>query len=48
MRFFFSDELQTFLTASGFRLETLRAFPDMTRPPDETTWNVIAVARAVA
>lgn len=48
MRFFFSDELQTFLTASGFRLETLRAFPDVTRPPDETTWNVIAIARALA
>lgn len=48
MRFFFSDELQTFLTASGFRLEALRAFPDMTRTPDETTWNVIAIARALA
>lgn len=48
MRFFFGDELQTFLTASGFQLEALQAFPDMTRPADETTWNVIAIARALA
>lgn len=48
MRFFFSDELQTFLTASGFGLEALRAFPDITRDADETTWNVIAIARALA
>lgn len=47
MRFFFDRELGLALAASGFRLEALRAFPDIDREPDETTWTVIGVARAL-
>lgn len=47
MRFFFDRELGLALAASGFRLEALRAFPDIGREPDETTWTVIGVARAL-
>ncbi|MBJ7418160.1 MAG: class I SAM-dependent methyltransferase [Niveispirillum sp.] len=47
MRFFFADELRTFLAAAGFRLEALRAFPDTARLPDETSWSVIAIARTI-
>ncbi|KAA0587183.1 SAM-dependent methyltransferase [Azospirillum lipoferum] len=47
MRFFFDRELGLALAACGFRLEALRAFPDVGREPDETTWTVIGVARAL-
>lgn len=47
MRFFFDRELGLALAACGFRLEALRAFPDIDREPDETTWTVIGVARAL-
>ncbi|QCG89060.1 class I SAM-dependent methyltransferase [Azospirillum sp. TSH100] len=47
MRFFFDRELGLALAAGGFRLETLRAFPDIGREPDETAWTVIGVARAL-
>lgn len=47
MRFFFDRELGLALAACGFRLEALRAFPDVAREPDETTWTVIGVARAL-
>ena len=47
MRFFFDRELGLALAACGFRLEALRAFPDIGREPDETTWTVIGVARAL-
>jgi len=47
MRFFFDRELDLALAAGGFRLEALRAFPDIERDPDETTWSVVGVARAV-
>lgn len=47
MRFFFDRELGLAFGASGFRLEALRAFPDIGREPDETTWTVIGVARAL-
>ena len=46
MRFFFPLELEHYLEDSGFRFERLGAFPDVEREPDETTWNVVAVARA--
>jgi hypothetical protein len=46
IRFFFSNELRLLLSRSGFSLVRLSAFPDMEREPDETTWNVVAVARA--
>lgn len=47
MRFFFDRELELALAAAGFRLEALRAFPDVGREPDETTWSVIGIARAI-
>lgn len=48
MRFFFPLELELALAQAGMRLETLRVFPDFDREPDAGSWNVIAVARAVA
>jgi SAM-dependent methyltransferase len=47
MRYFFPLELNLFLAASDFMPLGLRAFPDLDKLPDETTWNVVAVARAV-
>ena len=47
MRFFFPLELELFLEHSGFTVLRLGAFPDFDRNPDETTWNVLCVARAV-
>ncbi len=46
MRYFFPQELDALLTASGLRLETLRAMDECGRAPDETTWNAVGVARA--
>jgi hypothetical protein len=47
MRFFFPLELNLFLECSGFVPVRLGAFPDFDRNPDETTWNVLCVARAL-
>jgi SAM-dependent methyltransferase len=47
VRFFFDRELELALAAAGFRLEALRAFPDVGREADETTWTVIGIARAI-
>jgi SAM-dependent methyltransferase len=47
MRFFFPLELAHLLEISGLRLNTLRAFPDFDRQPDDDSWNVISVASAV-
>lgn len=47
MRYFFPLELELFLQCTGFTLIRLRAFPEFDRDPDETTWNVLGVARAV-
>lgn len=46
IRFFFGNELRLLLSSSGFSLVRLSAFPDTDREPDETTWNVVVVARA--
>ena len=46
MRYFFPKELELLLDVTGFSLLRLGAFPDIGRDPDETTWNVLAVARA--
>jgi SAM-dependent methyltransferase len=46
IRFFFANELRLLLSHSGFSLVRLSAFPEIERQPDETTWNVVAVARA--
>jgi SAM-dependent methyltransferase len=47
VRYFFSDELERFLTLSGFALQRLGAFHDYETDPDESTWNVLCVAVAV-
>jgi len=47
MRYFFSDELEQFLNACGFKPLRLGAFPDFARDPDESTWSVLAVGRAI-
>jgi hypothetical protein len=47
MRYFFPQELRLLLNCAGLRLLRLGAFPDVDRQPDDTTWNVMAVARAV-
>jgi len=47
MRYFFAQELAYFLSQSGFELLNLGTFPDLSQPPDENTWNITAVAKAV-
>lgn len=47
MRYFFPQELRLLLGLAGFELLRLGAFPEVERDPDESTWNVLAVARAV-
>lgn len=47
MRFFFDREIELALAATGFRLDALHAFPDVQREPDETSWTVIGIARAL-
>jgi SAM-dependent methyltransferase len=48
MRFFFPRELELLLRQTGFELLRLGAFPGIEHEPDETTWNVLAAARAVS
>lgn len=47
VRYFFPLELELFLETAGFSLLRLGAFPDFATDPDESTWNVLALARAV-
>ncbi len=47
VRFFFPRELELLLDRAGFALERLGCFPRFEIEPDETAWNVLAVARAV-
>ena len=46
MRFFFPLELELLLEATGFTLLRLGAFPEFDSEPDETSWNVMGIARA--
>jgi SAM-dependent methyltransferase len=46
LRYFVPDELETTLGASGLQLIELRSLPDAETPPDESTWNIVGVARA--
>jgi hypothetical protein len=46
MRYFFPRELDLLLECSGFAPIRLGAFPQFDQDPDETTWNVLGVARA--
>jgi SAM-dependent methyltransferase len=45
-RYFFPLELKLFLEQNGFEPLRLGAFPQFHRDPDESTWNVLQVARA--
>jgi SAM-dependent methyltransferase len=47
IRYFFPLELEFFLRCAGFTLLRLGAFPEFDREPDETTWNVMCVAKAI-
>ena len=47
MRYFFAPELRLLLELEGFELHRLGGFPNLERPADEHTWNVLAVAVAV-
>lgn len=47
MRYFFPLELELFLESTGFTSARLGAFPEFKQEPDETTWNVIQVAKAI-
>lgn len=44
MRYFFSQELEMALNQTGLSLRTLTAFPNLTKPADETTWNTLIIA----
>ncbi len=46
MRFFFAMELELLLASCGLKLESLTAFPSLEKPADETSWNVLGVAKA--
>jgi hypothetical protein len=47
MRFFFPLELNLFLECCGFAPIRLGVFRQFDRDPDETTWNVLGVARVI-
>ncbi len=47
MRYFFPRELDLFLQCEHFAPVRLGVFPDYTKDPDDTTWNVVAIAKAV-
>jgi SAM-dependent methyltransferase len=48
MRYFFPMELEMLLSASGFELMHMGAFPQIDREPGENTWNVLCVAKSRA
>jgi len=45
LRYFFARDLELLLNEAGLSLLKLGAMPDITRTPDETTWNVLGIAR---
>jgi SAM-dependent methyltransferase len=47
VRYFFPLELKLFLEATEFTLIRLGAFPEFDKDPDEKTWNVLCLARAI-
>jgi SAM-dependent methyltransferase len=47
MRYFFPRELDLFLEAERFAPVRLGVFPEFTQDPNESSWNVVAVAKAV-
>jgi len=47
VRYFFPESLEHFLGAADFKLVRLGGFPDFEQDANETTWNVLTVARAI-
>jgi SAM-dependent methyltransferase len=47
VRYFFPLELELFVAESGLDLQRLGGFPEIERDPDESTWSLSVVARAV-
>ncbi|MBA4375978.1 MAG: SAM-dependent methyltransferase [Anaerolinea sp.] len=47
MRYFFPMELAFYLHQVGLEVKGLTAFPSLDRPADETTWNVLGVAKVL-
>ncbi len=47
MRYFFPRELDLFLHVAGFSLIRIGQFPDFDLDPNDTTWNVMVLARSV-
>jgi hypothetical protein len=47
VRFFFLPELSLFMECTQFAPLRFGAFPQFDHDPDETTWNILGVARAV-
>ena len=47
VRYFFPMELEQWLAQMDMRLEALRAFPQIQREADESSWNVLGVGRAL-
>ena len=45
LRYFFEPEIHDFLKKAGFLPQRIGAMPDFDRVADETSWNVLAVAR---
>lgn len=46
-RYFFPQELALFLSHARFRLRHLCEFGTLERPPDDRSWNVLAIAEAI-
>ncbi len=46
VRYFFPMEIEQYLQLGGFTLVHMNAFPEIEHEPDETTWNLVCVARA--
>lgn len=48
VRFFFAEDIERFLSATGFELLRIGVMPEFGRDPDESTWNVLVCVRAAA
>lgn len=47
MRFFFPKEIEFYLQSTGLKLLKLGAFPQWRKTPNEKTWNIFGIAKAV-
>jgi hypothetical protein len=47
MRYFFPEELKERLKASGFDLIRIGRFDDFDQDPDDSSWSILCLARAV-